>query len=160
LIFRTFASTQSNKRTATLTPVIDGRSYVTSHQYNSANQSTQKTYPSCRVIVFGHDHKGRITFVGSFLSGVTYNAIGQLTGTTLGNGVTENLGYSIFVALEFAAAVIAFLLEPKENKRLLVWSFWQRFFYRQLMYYVAIKSTLASLKEIAWDGRSLREKLR
>jgi hypothetical protein len=29
---------------------------------------------------------------------------------------------------------------------LLIWLFWQRFFYRQLMYYVAIKSTVTSLK--------------
>jgi len=66
--------------------------------------------------------------------------------------------YSIFVALELAAAVIAFLLEPKENKRLLVWLFWQRFFYRQLMYYVAIKSTLASLKGIAVGWQKLERK--
>src|SRR5262249_35741069 len=45
--------------------------------------------------------------------------------------------YAFFVAVEFIAALIAFLLEQKENKRLLVWLFWQRFFYRQLMYYVA-----------------------
>jgi RHS repeat-associated protein len=38
-------------------------------------------------------NKGRVTSVGSFLSGVTYNGIGQLTGTTLGNGVTEGYGY-------------------------------------------------------------------
>jgi peptidoglycan-N-acetylglucosamine deacetylase len=66
--------------------------------------------------------------------------------------------YAIFVALEFTAAVIAFLLEPKENKRLLVWVFWQRFFYRQLMYYVAIKSTLASLKGIAVGWQKLERK--
>ena len=66
--------------------------------------------------------------------------------------------YAIFVALEFTAAVIAFLLEPKENKRLLVWLFWQRFFYRQLMYYVAIKSTLASLRGIAVGWQKLERK--
>jgi cellulose synthase/poly-beta-1,6-N-acetylglucosamine synthase-like glycosyltransferase/peptidoglycan/xylan/chitin deacetylase (PgdA/CDA1 family)/spore germination protein YaaH len=57
--------------------------------------------------------------------------------------------YALFVAIEFVAASVAFLLEKKENKRLLVWLFWQRFFYRQLMYYVAIKATMASLKGIA-----------
>ena len=66
--------------------------------------------------------------------------------------------YAIFVALEFTAAVIAFLLEPKENKRLLIWLFWQRFFYRQLMYYVAIKSTIASLKGIAVGWQKLERK--
>jgi cellulose synthase/poly-beta-1,6-N-acetylglucosamine synthase-like glycosyltransferase/peptidoglycan/xylan/chitin deacetylase (PgdA/CDA1 family) len=66
--------------------------------------------------------------------------------------------YALFVAIEFAAALIAFLLEQKENKRLLVWLFWQRFFYRQLMYYVAIKATLASLKGIAVGWNKVERK--
>ena len=66
--------------------------------------------------------------------------------------------YALFVAIEFAAALIAFLLEKKENKRLLVWLFWQRFFYRQLMYYVAIKATIASLKGIAVDWNKVERK--
>lgn len=66
--------------------------------------------------------------------------------------------YALFVAIEFAAALIAFLLERKENKRLLVWLFWQRFFYRQLMYYVAIKATLASLKGIAVGWNKVERK--
>ncbi len=53
--------------------------------------------------------------------------------------------YSLFLAVDFLAAALAFALEPKENKWLLVWLVWQRFFYRQLMYYVAIKAILASL---------------
>ncbi len=66
--------------------------------------------------------------------------------------------YALFVAIEFAAALIAFLLEKKENKRLLVWLFWQRFFYRQLMYYVAIKATWASLKGIAVGWNKVERK--
>jgi peptidoglycan-N-acetylglucosamine deacetylase len=66
--------------------------------------------------------------------------------------------YALFVAIEFVAASIAFLLEGKENKRLLVWLFWQRFFYRQLMYYVAIKATLASLKGIAVGWNKVERK--
>jgi cellulose synthase/poly-beta-1,6-N-acetylglucosamine synthase-like glycosyltransferase/peptidoglycan/xylan/chitin deacetylase (PgdA/CDA1 family)/spore germination protein YaaH len=66
--------------------------------------------------------------------------------------------YALFVAIEFAAALIAFLLEGKENKRLLVWLFWQRFFYRQLMYYVAIKATVASLKGIAVEWNKVERK--
>ena len=54
--------------------------------------------------------------------------------------------YALFVAVDYLAAALAFALEPKENKWLLVGLFWQRFFYRQLMYYVAIKSTLASVR--------------
>jgi len=78
---------------ASVTRVMDGRSYLTSYQSNAANQLTSLTYPSSRVISLGHDSKGRATSVGSFLSSVTYNGIGQLTGTTLSNGVTESFGY-------------------------------------------------------------------
>jgi peptidoglycan-N-acetylglucosamine deacetylase len=66
--------------------------------------------------------------------------------------------YALFVAVDFAAAALAFVLEPKENRRLLVWLFWQRFFYRQLMYYVAIKSTMASLRGIAVGWGKLERK--
>jgi cellulose synthase/poly-beta-1,6-N-acetylglucosamine synthase-like glycosyltransferase len=66
--------------------------------------------------------------------------------------------YALFVAVDFAAAALAFVFEPKENKRLLVWLFLQRFFYRQLMYYVAIKSTLASLRGIAVEWNKLERK--
>jgi peptidoglycan-N-acetylglucosamine deacetylase len=60
--------------------------------------------------------------------------------------------YALFVTVDFAAAVIAFLLERRENPALLVLLFWQRFFYRQLMYYVAIRALLASLRggEVGW----------
>ena len=54
--------------------------------------------------------------------------------------------YALFVTVDYLAAALAFALEPRENKWLLVGLFWQRFFYRQLMYYVAIKSTLASVR--------------
>jgi cellulose synthase/poly-beta-1,6-N-acetylglucosamine synthase-like glycosyltransferase/peptidoglycan/xylan/chitin deacetylase (PgdA/CDA1 family)/spore germination protein YaaH len=61
--------------------------------------------------------------------------------------------YSLFLAVDFITATIAFFMERKENKRLLVWLFPQRFFYRQLMYYVAIKSVFASLHggEVGWN---------
>ncbi len=76
-----------------MTGTIDNHNYTTSYQYNTANHLTQITYPSNRAIILGHDSKGRVTSVGSFLTSVTYNGIGQLTGTTLGNGVTETFGY-------------------------------------------------------------------
>lgn len=66
--------------------------------------------------------------------------------------------YAIFLTVDFMSAALAFLLEPRENRRLLVWLFWQRFFYRQLMYYVAIKSTLASLRGISVGWSKLERK--
>ncbi len=56
--------------------------------------------------------------------------------------------YALFVTVDYLAAALAFALERNENKWLLAGLFWQRFFYRQLMYYVAIKSTLASLRGV------------
>jgi hypothetical protein len=50
------------------------------------------------------------------------------------------------------------LAEPKENKWLLAGLFWQRFFYRQLMYYVAIKSTLASVRGVLVGWGKLERK--
>jgi len=66
--------------------------------------------------------------------------------------------YSLFVAVDFFAAVLAFMMEPKEDWSLLLWLFLQRFFYRQLMYYVAIQSTLASLKGIVVGWNKLDRK--
>ena len=54
--------------------------------------------------------------------------------------------YSLFVAVDYLTAILAFTMERHENWSLLIFLFWQRFFYRQLMYYVAIKSTLNSLR--------------
>jgi cellulose synthase/poly-beta-1,6-N-acetylglucosamine synthase-like glycosyltransferase/peptidoglycan/xylan/chitin deacetylase (PgdA/CDA1 family)/spore germination protein YaaH len=60
--------------------------------------------------------------------------------------------YALFVTVDYMSAVLAFTLEHHENWFLLIFLFWQRFFYRQLMYYVAIKSTLNSLrgKLVGW----------
>ncbi len=54
--------------------------------------------------------------------------------------------YALFVTVDYLAAILAFTLERKESWWLLIWLFWQRFFYRQLMYYVAIKAMFASFK--------------
>ncbi len=61
--------------------------------------------------------------------------------------------YAIFQAIDFLSAVLAFVLEWRENFRLLVLLFWQRFFYRQLMYYVTVRSILASLRggAVGWN---------
>ncbi|MBF0514982.1 MAG: glycosyltransferase, partial [Desulfovibrionaceae bacterium] len=60
--------------------------------------------------------------------------------------------YALFLAADFATAALAFVLEPAEDFKLLIWTFLQRFFYRQLMYLVAIKAVLASLRggETSW----------
>ncbi|MEP6636116.1 MAG: polysaccharide deacetylase family protein, partial [Acidobacteriota bacterium] len=48
--------------------------------------------------------------------------------------------YALFLAIDWVAACFAFLLEKRERWSLLWWLFLQRFCYRQVMYYVMIKS--------------------
>ncbi len=54
--------------------------------------------------------------------------------------------YLLFLAFDFLTALSAFLLERKEDWRLINWLFPQRFYYRQLMYYIAIKSFLTAIR--------------
>ncbi len=58
--------------------------------------------------------------------------------------------YCIFLLVDGAASVLAFLLERDEEWSLLLWLPLQRFIYRQLMYWVAMKSVYAAIK-----GRSV-----
>jgi hypothetical protein len=53
--------------------------------------------------------------------------------------------YAIFLLVDWLAAVIAFLMEGDEDKSL-TWSiFVQRFAYRQVMYWVVVRSFAAAL---------------
>lgn len=55
--------------------------------------------------------------------------------------------YFLFLFVEGASAVIAFFLEKmKKNWSLLIWIIFQRFFYRQLMYYVAWKTVYTAIR--------------
>ncbi|MFZ0063428.1 MAG: glycosyltransferase [Pyrinomonadaceae bacterium] len=54
--------------------------------------------------------------------------------------------YALFLAIDWAAAGFAFLLERRERWGLLWWLFLQRFCYRQVMYYVMIKSVAAAFR--------------
>ena len=53
--------------------------------------------------------------------------------------------YLAFIMVDLTAGVIAFLLERGENWRLVFWLPFKRFGYRQLMYYVVLKSVIAAL---------------
>ncbi len=56
------------------------------------------------------------------------------------------LYYALFLALDWLAAAFAFALERREQWSLLIWLFLQRFCYRQVMYYVMIRSVVAALR--------------
>jgi hypothetical protein len=54
--------------------------------------------------------------------------------------------YALFLAIDWIAACFAFVLEKKEQWRLLWWLFLQRFCYRQVMYYVMLKSVAVATR--------------
>jgi cellulose synthase/poly-beta-1,6-N-acetylglucosamine synthase-like glycosyltransferase/peptidoglycan/xylan/chitin deacetylase (PgdA/CDA1 family)/spore germination protein YaaH len=54
--------------------------------------------------------------------------------------------YALFITVDLATAVVAFLFEKRENWQLLWWLVLQRFGYRQLLYYVLAKSIRTASK--------------
>ncbi len=57
--------------------------------------------------------------------------------------------YALFLLVDFATTGLAFLLEKNESPRLIWLLLIQRFYYRQIMYYVAIKSLFATIRGIS-----------
>jgi peptidoglycan-N-acetylglucosamine deacetylase len=66
--------------------------------------------------------------------------------------------YLMFLAVDYLTCILAFALERKEDWKLLFWLVWQRLLYRQIMYYIAIKSVLAAIRghAVGW-GRVERK---
>lgn len=54
--------------------------------------------------------------------------------------------YALFLAVDWFGAFAAFLMEKGEQKRLLVWLLIQRFGYRQVMYWVMVKSVYTAIR--------------
>jgi RHS repeat-associated protein len=75
------------------------RTYTTSYSLNEANQMKQLTYPSGLATSITHDSAGRMSGLQNvstqvnYLSSISYDIAGRVTGNTLGNGVTEQFGY-------------------------------------------------------------------
>jgi peptidoglycan-N-acetylglucosamine deacetylase len=65
--------------------------------------------------------------------------------------------YALFFVAELIGGLVAFSLE-RENKRMLVWLFWQRFIYRQLMYYVIVRSIMRAIGGSATGWGKLERK--
>lgn len=54
--------------------------------------------------------------------------------------------YAVFLLVDWAAAMIAFLMEPGEDRQLTWLIFIQRFAYRQVMYWVVVRSFAAAFR--------------
>jgi peptidoglycan/xylan/chitin deacetylase (PgdA/CDA1 family)/spore germination protein YaaH/glycosyltransferase involved in cell wall biosynthesis len=62
------------------------------------------------------------------------------------------LYYLVFVLVDMTAGIVSFCLEKREDWRLLLWLPLQRFGYRQLMYFVVLKSLAAATRgpRVSW----------
>jgi len=67
--------------------------------------------------------------------------------------ITVGLYYGLFVLVDFVAGAFGLFIEGNENKSLLIWLPLQRFGYRQLMYYVVVRSIFTALKGavVGWN---------
>jgi cellulose synthase/poly-beta-1,6-N-acetylglucosamine synthase-like glycosyltransferase/peptidoglycan/xylan/chitin deacetylase (PgdA/CDA1 family) len=65
---------------------------------------------------------------------------------TTGNLQMVGLYYGIFVVVDLLAAFAGFLMERREKWSLLWWLVLQRFGYRQLLYYVVVRSIAAAVR--------------
>ena len=54
--------------------------------------------------------------------------------------------YAVFLIVDWLASILAFTLEPDEDKWLTWLIFLQRFAYRQVMYWVVVRSVFAALR--------------
>jgi hypothetical protein len=54
--------------------------------------------------------------------------------------------YAVFLIVDWVASIVAFMLEPDEDKWLTWLIFLQRFAYRQVMYWVVVRSVFAALR--------------
>ncbi|HEX7422008.1 MAG TPA: glycosyltransferase, partial [Thermoanaerobaculia bacterium] len=65
--------------------------------------------------------------------------------------------YAFFFVIELIGAAIAFKLD-REDGRMLMWLFWQRFLYRQLMYAVLLKSVKTAISGMRTGWGKLERK--
>jgi len=65
--------------------------------------------------------------------------------------------YAFFFVVELVGSAVAFKLD-REDPRMLVWLFWQRFLYRQLMYAVLLKSIKTAISGIRAGWGKLERK--
>ncbi|HWX54355.1 MAG TPA: RHS repeat-associated core domain-containing protein [Verrucomicrobiae bacterium] len=91
-------------RITSVAQVIDSTTYTVVYGYNLASQVNSITYPTGRVVAQDYDAIGRLCAVGTtgstctsgttYLTGLSYNAAGETTGLSLGNGAQGSFGYN------------------------------------------------------------------
>ncbi len=80
-------------RVNSVTRVTDGVAYTTQRSYTAFGALYTLTYPDGEQVTYGYDAGGQVVSVTSpgvtYVSGITYNAAGQISPLTYGNGVVR-----------------------------------------------------------------------
>jgi RHS repeat-associated protein len=97
-------SYDANGRATQLSKVINGQTYNLAYKYDASGDVTQITYPSGRVVYQAYNSIGQLCQISPTSSGCSgtgyyagtfsYNAPGNLTNFSYGNGVAANFVYS------------------------------------------------------------------
>ncbi|MCB1488929.1 MAG: glycosyltransferase [Bauldia sp.] len=53
--------------------------------------------------------------------------------------------YLVYMMSDIVLAIVAFGLEPREHKGILFWTVFQRFYYRQLLYFVVFRAVISAI---------------
>lgn len=86
------------KRLTSITRSIDSFTYTTNYQYGAGDLRSQITYPNTgRALNIYRDSSGRVSSLSdqyrTYVSNLTHNPAGEITGLTLGNVASESYGY-------------------------------------------------------------------
>lgn len=111
-----------------------------------------------RDAIFHHGAFGWVALPSLWLYQMLFPAISPVMDLTvvvalcLGGGAQVLFYYGLMVAFDFLGAALAIRLDGASWK-LLPWLFVQRFIYRQLMYYVILKSVVAAVRggAVGWN---------
>jgi YD repeat-containing protein len=108
--------------------IRDGITRLVGYSYNGADQVTEMTYPSGRVVTYVRDVAGRVVSVTTahipfpttlLASTATYAPFGPLTGFTLGNGIEFNrpvdLNYRVTGISESSTNLLSYGYDPADN---------------------------------------------
>ncbi|MBS3138832.1 VCBS repeat-containing protein [Candidatus Woesearchaeota archaeon] len=87
-------SYDQRKRVIQEDTIIDGQTFTTTNQYNTADQVAKRTYANAQEVIFSYDTAGRVSAVNPSLSSVTYNAFNQPTKRTYPH-VTTDIDYDV-----------------------------------------------------------------
>jgi RHS repeat-associated protein len=90
-------------RVTQLTKIVGTQTFTIGYQYNAGGDVTQITYPSGRKVYQAYNNIGQLCQVSPYSSGcggtgfwagnLSYNAPGQLTEFSYGNGIAAQFGY-------------------------------------------------------------------